>query len=79
MKQEIQVSSQANANSFEIEAFITFLNEQKLKGATNVRFYWSKDPMWPFEWVETFKLKTESEIKAGEIKDLEDRLTRLKK
>lgn len=79
MKNETQISLQANPNSFEIDAFIAHLKEQKIKGATNVRFYWSKDPQWGFEWVETFKIQTEKELKDKEIKDLEDRLEKLKK
>lgn len=78
MNNEVKLSSIENPKNFEIDLFIKFLEEQKTKGATHVKFWWSGDKMWPFEWVETFMIKSAEQLKQEEIKELEDKINKLK-
>ena len=60
-----------------IDDLISFLNEAKEKGATNYSFRWSGDPIWAFKWFETYRIKSEEEIKQEEIISLQKRLSEL--
>ena len=60
-----------------IDELISFLNEAKSKGATNYSMRWSGDPMWAFKWFETYRIKSEQEIKNEEIERLQKRLSEL--
>lgn len=60
-----------------IDDLISFLNVAKEKGATNYLFRWSGDPKWAFKWFETYRIKSEEEIKQEEIISLQKRLAEL--
>jgi len=38
---------------------------------------WSQDPQWAFKWFETYKIKTDEELKHEEIIALQKRLAEL--
>lgn len=76
MKQDITTTKGDSEGT--IESLIQFLEEAKEKGATNYKMSWSGDPMWAFKWFETYRVKSEEEIKEDEIKALEDELKSLK-
>lgn len=75
---EKQITLTTNAKNFYIDSFIKFLQEEKLKGATHLKFWVANDPVYRFEWVETFSIKSEEEIKQEKIKELENELQKLK-
>lgn len=60
-----------------IDDLILFLNEAKSKGATNYLFRWSGDPIWAFKWFETYRIKSDQELKQEEIIKLQKRLSEL--
>ena len=60
-----------------IDELISFLNEAKEQGATHYSMRWSNDLMWAFKWFETYKIKSEDEIKEDEIKKLKKRINEL--
>lgn len=60
-----------------IDELICFLNEAKAKGATNYTFRWSGDPIWAFKWFETYRVKSQEEVKQEEIIRLQKRLAEL--
>jgi len=60
-----------------IDSLINFLQEQKAKGATHYSMSWSQDPQWAFKWFETYKIKTDEELKHEEIIALQKRLAEL--
>jgi acyl carrier protein phosphodiesterase len=74
---EQQISQTKNERSFPINEFIEYLNQQKAKGATHLRFSVSNDPLWRFEWVETFKTKSEVELRQERITVLKTELDQL--
>jgi len=55
-----------------IDELISFLKEAKEKGATHYSMRWSNDPMWAFKWFETYKVKTEQEVKNDKMKELQE-------
>jgi hypothetical protein len=61
-----------------IESLINYLKQAKKKGATHYKMRWSNDPMWSFKWFETYRIKTEQEIKQEKIDALEKELNSLK-
>ena len=61
-----------------IESLITYLEEAKKKGATHYKMRWSGDPMWDFKWFETYRAKSEEEIRQEKIAALEKELKFLK-
>ena len=75
---EVNITTRKNEQSFEIKTFIEFLNAESLKGATHLRYRVASDPHWPFEWVETFRIKSDAEINKQKVKELETELARLK-
>ena len=72
-----QLTQQKAQSEYEIDSLIKFLNLQKSRGATHCRWWWSKDPMWGFEWFETFRKFTEDEIKADHKADLQKQIDEL--
>ena len=76
---EVSISKGKNERNYKIDEFISFLQQQKEKGATHLRFEVANDPMWRFEWLETFRIKSENEIKQEKIKQLETELNNLKR
>lgn len=76
---EQTITKTRNERKFRIDRFIEFLEQEKAKGATHLKFWVTPDPMWRFEWVETFRIKSDQEIKQEEITKLENRLKELKK
>lgn len=75
---ETTVTKRSNQKLFDIENFISFLEEEKLKGATHLKFYFSRDPLWAFEWVETIKIEPDPETDKQKIERLEKELEGLK-
>ena len=61
-----------------IESLITYLEKAKNKGATHYRMSWSCDPMWSFKWFETYRIKSDKEVKQEKIEALEKELNALK-
>ena len=61
-----------------IESLISFLEKAKKKGATHYTMRWSCDQMWDFKWFETYRTKSEEEIKQERIKALENEIKSLK-
>jgi len=61
-----------------IESLINYLEGAKKKGATHYKMRWSRDPMWAFKWFETYRIKSEQEIKQEKIDALEKELNSLK-
>ena len=61
-----------------IDNLIDFLNKAKKEGATHYKMRWSQDPNWDFKWFETYKIKSEQEIKQEKIKELEEQIKQLK-
>lgn len=61
-----------------IQSLIDFLEKAKEKGATHYKMSWSGDPHWAFKWFETYRVKTEEEIKQDKIDALENELKSLK-
>jgi len=61
-----------------IDSLINFLQGQKEKGATHYSMSWSQDPQWAFKWFETYKIKTDEELKQEEIERLEQKIKELK-
>ena len=62
-----------------IDSLIEYLEKAKLKGATHYNMRWSGDPHWAFKWFETYRVKSEGEIKQDKIDYLESELKELKK
>jgi hypothetical protein len=62
-----------------IESLINYLIESKKKGATHYKMRWSGDPMWAFKWFETFRIKSDEEVKQEQIDKLEKEIAELKK
>ena len=60
-----------------IDELISFLNKAKEQGATHYSMRWSNDPIWAFKWFETYKIKSDEEIKEDEIKRLKQRINEL--
>lgn len=73
----VEVTMTKGDSTGTIDELINFLNEAKEKGATNYSMRWSGDPMWAFKWFETYKIKSEEQIKQEEIPNLQRRLTEL--
>lgn len=61
-----------------IESLINYLEQAKKKGATHYKMRWSGDPTWAFKWLETYRIKSEQEIKQEKINALEKELNSLK-
>lgn len=51
----------------------------KSKGATHIKFRWSRDRQFPYEWIDFYRIKSEDEIKQEKIKELENRINLLRK
>ena len=62
-----------------IDGLISHLEEAKKRGATHYNMRWSGDPMWAFKWFETYRYKSQEEIKHEKVKALEKELQDLKK
>lgn len=77
MKEEITMTKGDKEGT--IDSLIDFLNEAKNKGATNYYMRWSNDPMWAFKWFETYRIKSEEEIKNEQIRKLQSELDILQK
>lgn len=60
-----------------IDDLIDFLQTSKSKGATHYSMRWSNDPMWAFKWFETYRVKSNEEIKQERIKELQRELDEL--
>lgn len=78
MKTE-KISQTANEQDYEIDAFIKYLQDQKEKGATHLKFWVTDDPLWRFQWLETFRIKSNEDIRQEKIKKLESDIAKLKK
>jgi hypothetical protein len=76
MIEEITMTKGDNKGT--IESLIAYLEEAKKKGATHYTMTWSGDPMWCFKWFETYRYKSEEEIKQEKIDALEKELNSLK-
>jgi hypothetical protein len=61
-----------------INSLIYFLEKAKKKGATHYYMRWSNDPNWAFKWFETYREKSDEEIKQEKIKLLEKELESIK-
>jgi len=61
-----------------IDDLIEFVEKAKKDGATHYRMSWSQDPNWSFKWFETYRIKSDDEIKDERIKELEQELKELK-
>lgn len=77
LKKEQVLTTQGDSKG-SIESLISFLNEAKEKGATHYEMIWSQDPFWSFKWLETYRIKSNEEIRQENIKTLESKLERLK-
>jgi hypothetical protein len=73
-----EITSTKGDASGVIDDLIDFLNEAKSKGATRYCMRWSNDPHWAFKWFETYRIKTDQEVKEEEIKALESKLDELR-
>jgi hypothetical protein len=62
-----------------IDSLIDFLQNAKREGATLYEMDWSHDPQWAFKWFRTYQIRTDEEVKQDEIKELEQRLDKLKR
>ena len=63
----------------EIDYLISHLEQAKKMGATHYNMRWSGDRMWAFKWFETYRNKSQEEIKQEKVKALEKQLQELKK
>ena len=75
MREDITMSKGDAAGT--INELIRFLNEAREQGATHYSMRWSNDPMWAFKWFETYRIKSEKEIKEEEIKKCQQRIDEL--
>jgi len=57
-----------------IDSLIEYLKECKSKGATHYKMRWSGDPMWAFKWFETFRIKSDEEVRQEKIASLKEEL-----
>lgn len=73
-----KITATKGDNEDTIDSLIDYLEEAKKKGATHYMMSWSRDPIWSFKWFETYRLKSEEEIKQEKIDDLEKQLKELK-
>jgi len=74
-----QISSRSHEKEYSIDLFIDFLNKEKQKGATHFEVKWSGDPVWSFQWLNTFRIKSKDEVKEIEIQRLQKEIDKLKK
>ena len=72
------VTRNAGDTEGHIDDLIAFLLKARAKGATHYKMTWSHDHDWAFKWFETYRIKTDEEVKQERIKQLEDELRSLK-
>ena len=61
-----------------IDDLIKYLEQAKEKGATHFLMRWSNDPQWAFKWFETYRIKSEDEVKQDKINELQKEINALK-
>ena len=72
-----QITSTQGDSEGTIDSLINFLQDAKSLGATHYKMRWSGDPVWAFKYFETYKTKTEEEIKNEKINSLKEELRNL--
>lgn len=77
MKERITMTKGDQSDT--IDSLIEYLQDCKSKGATRYEMKWSNDPMWAFKWFETYRVKSDEEIKQEKINDLEKELESLRR
>jgi hypothetical protein len=78
MNKEVIITKTNGDESGSIDDLIKLLTKAKKNGATHYRMKWSQDPNWSFKWFETYRIKSDDEIKDERIKELEQELKELK-
>lgn len=76
MKQQLIDRTKGDSKG-SIDCLIEFLNESKSKGATHYSMEWSGDPMWAFKFFETYRIKSDEELRNEKIERLKKRLAEL--
>lgn len=71
------VRSEGQSTS-DINDLIDFLTQQRDEGATTYQVDVSRDPSWPDTWIRTYRKVPKEELKEIKIKELEDKIKKLK-
>ena len=77
----IQIEDVKGDGSGRIDDLIQYLQKRKEAGATHYEFWWSKDPMWAFKWISTFRYESKQEIidkKQAEVQEILNEIEKLK-